>query len=247
MSVERVTTDDGVDLHVVVDGRASAPPLLLVNGAFCALPVWDNLIGDLTSHYRVIRHDVRGTGRSQAGPADGYRFERYAADLINISDHLAVDRAHLWGMAWGARVALVAAALDSDRYQRLVLSDLSIDPADPDAQRAGAKMAAAARAEAGIPEAPKPAGWNAHDDDEAAAKAMAATRLHPDLFNFATRVANPTLIVTGDNDPNLASSRRALAGLADARLEVVAMCGHGLVRQRPDVATATVLPFLGAG
>lgn len=239
-----VTTNDGVELNVVSDGDPGDPPLLLVNGAYCAVPVWDNVIAELAREFRVIRHDVRGTGRSTAGTPNACAFERYGADLVTIADAFEIDRFHLWGMAWGARVALVTAALNPDRVDRLVVSDFAIDPADPDAQRRGAKEAAAARASAGIAEPPKPAGWNDHDDPESATLTIEATRLHHDLMPFVQATYARTLILTGDLDPNLASSRRALPGFADADLEVIPHTGHGIVRQRPDVATERVLAFL---
>jgi pimeloyl-ACP methyl ester carboxylesterase len=61
---------------------------------------------------------------------------------------------------------------------------------------------------------------------------------------FVEHVTAPTLIATGEFDPNLASSRRALAGFADARLEVLPLTAHGSVMQRPDLVTATVSAFL---
>jgi len=147
-------------------------------------------------------------------------------------------------MAWGARVELVTAARHPDRFDRLVLSDLSIDPEDPDAQKAGGIAAKAERAAAGIAEAARPEGWNTHDDPHEAVKALAATRRLPDLMPFVEQVSMPTLIATGDHDPNLVSSRRALAGFADARLEVLPHTGHGSVMHRPDLAAELVLGFL---
>ncbi len=90
-----------------------------------------------------------------------------------------------------------------------MLSDFSIDPADLEAQKQGAIEAKRARIEAGIVDPPHPAGLRDHDDHEAMQAAMAATQLHPDLLPFVEQVRAPTLIATGDHDPNLASSRRA--------------------------------------
>ena len=61
---------------------------------------------------------------------------------------------------------------------------------------------------------------------------------------FVARVTAPTLIATGENDPNLVSSRRALAGFSDARLEELPLTGPGSVIQRPDLVLETVRPFL---
>jgi 3-oxoadipate enol-lactonase len=233
---------DGVELHVEVDGAGR--DLVLVNGAFCTVRLWDMVVAALAPRYRVIRFDVRGTGRSGAGPADGYTFERYADDIATIAAELGAPTLSLWGMAWGARVSLITAARHPDLVERLILSDFSIDPADVDAQQRGVRAARAARVAAGISEVRKPPGWNHHDDIDEARRALAATFLHPDLYPAAEAVLQPTLICTGEHDPNLASSRRALGALTDGRLEVLAHTGHGSVLQRPDLVTEVALRFL---
>lgn len=229
-------------LHVEVDG--SGPALVLMNGAGCTVRQWDDVVAELADSFTVVRHDVRGTGRSASGPADEYRFEVYADDVVGLCAERGIERFDLWGMAWGARVALVTAARHPDVVHRLVLSDLGIDPADVDAQKAGHQRAKAARAEAGMVETPRPAGAFEHDDPDTARAALAATFLHRDLMPFVELVTAPTLIATGEFDPNLVSSRRALAGFADARLEVLPLTAHGSVMQRADLVTATVSAFL---
>lgn len=102
-----------------------------------------------------------------------------------------------------------------------MLSDLGITPADVDAQKAGRVAAKAARASAGIEEVAPPAGTSDHLDRDAALAALNATRLHKDLMPFVERIEAPTLIATGEFDPNLESSRRSLTGLRNGRLEVL--------------------------
>lgn len=232
----------GINLHAEVDG--SGPALALVNGAWCNLRQWDAVVGRLAERFTVVRHDVRGTGGSPAGPAEENTFEQYAEDLVGLVAAHGFDRFSLWGMAWGARVAVMAAATHPDAVERLVLSDLGITPADVAAQKQGRADAKAARAAAGIAEVPAPAGAFDHADRDAALAALNATRLHRDLMPFVERIVAPTLIVTGDHDPNLASSRRALGGLADGRLDVLPRTEHGSVLHRADVVLDAVLPFL---
>lgn len=233
---------DGAELHVEVDGEG--PALVLVNGAALNVRQWDGVIERLAAEHTVVRHDVRGTGSSSPGPQAGYTFEQYASDIVAIAVQLGLDEFDLWGMAWGSRVALVTAALHPDRVRRLVLSDFAIDPADVDAQKRGATEANAARATAAIVDPPIPLGLRDHNDLDAMRAAMAATLLHTDLLPFVEQVRAHTLIATGDHDPNLASSRRALPAFETARLVELDLTGHGSVLWRPDVATDAVLRFL---
>ena len=144
-------------------------------------------------------------------------------------------------------LALVTAARNPDRFTRLVLGDLAIDPADREAQKAGVAEAKRARARAGLAEIKRPEGIGDHADAEEATKAVAATQLHPDLAPFVDRLPMPTLIVTGEYDPNLPSSRRALGLLANGQLDIVEMAGHAALLQRPEAVLAAVLPFLAGG
>ena len=118
MSQQELTVN-GAELHVEDDG--DGPGLLLINGAFCTVRQWDRIVPDLAARFRVIRHDVRGTGKSGRGPLESYRFEQYADDIVAVCDRLDIEHAALWGMAWGARVALVTAARHPSRFERLVL------------------------------------------------------------------------------------------------------------------------------
>ena len=205
---------------------------------------WDGVIELLAAQHLVVRHDVRGTGSSSPGPPSGYTFEQYGSDIVTIAVQLGLDTFDLWGMAWGARVALVTAAQHVGRVQRLVLSDFSIDPADLDAQKQGAADAKAARATAGITDPPPPAGLRDHRDPDAMRAAVAATLLHTDLLPFVQQVRATTLIATGDHDPNLGSSRRARPSLKTGRLVELELTGHGSVLSRPHIVTDAVLQFL---
>lgn len=227
-----------------VDMSGSGPALVLVNGAWCNLHQWDRLVDRLAEHFTVIRHDVRGTGQSAGGPDDEYTFEHYAEDVVGLVNDAGFERFSVWGMAWGARVAVMTAAVHGARIDRVVLSDLGIDPADVDAQKQGRVDAKAARVEAGVDEASPIDGAFDHADRDLALRALNATRLHPDLMPFVERISLPTLIATGEFDPNLVSSRRALAGLSDGRLEVLPLTEHGSVLHRADGVLEVVVPFL---
>ncbi len=242
MTVERVLVADDIELHVEIDGGGQ--DLVLLNGAGHNVRQWDPVIERLAAKFRTIRIDVRGVGESSPGPTADNTFERYADDIIAVCDHLDVDRALLWGTAWGARVALVTAARSPKRFTKVVLGDLSIDPADPATQKAGAIAAKTARAAAGVPEADRVPAATEHANPDEVPKTLAAAAKHTDLMPFVERLTMPTLIATGDHDPNIESSRRAVASLIDGRLVVIPLAGHAAMRQRPDLIVDLVEPFL---
>lgn len=72
--------------------------------------------------FRVIALDQRGHGQS-AKPHDpaAYTRERLARDVIELIDHLGINRVDLFGYSMGARTALSAALLAPERFSNLIL------------------------------------------------------------------------------------------------------------------------------
>ncbi len=68
-----------------------------------------------------------------------------------------------------------------------------------------------------------------------------------DLLPHVGRIACPTLVVHGREDPiPLASSEALVAALPDARVTVLDQCGHVPYVEQPEALFAAVLPFLAA-
>ena len=237
---------DGAALNVEADGPEDAPAVLLWHGANCTVRSWDLVVSRLADRYRLIRFDVRGHGQSAPAraPETEYTFERYAADANAMLDHFGVVRCHVWAFAWGSRAALAYCALHPERAISAALFDASIGKPDVATQREGTREAVRRQRAAGIRFQP-PEGWNEHVDPDAAAASLRAwTRF--DLPGAVDRLSMPTLVATGDLDPNLESSRDMVARAPDARLVVLPDVGHGSILQRPDLSTETWLDFQAA-
>src|SRR3954451_22030410 len=75
--------------------RGAGQPVLLIHGFPLDHTMWDAQIEALSAHSRVILPDLRGFGHSPLGTADptaGISMERYADDLAELLDSLALDR-----------------------------------------------------------------------------------------------------------------------------------------------------------
>src|SRR5262245_12596854 len=72
-------------------------------------------------HFRVIRYDTRGHGRSDA-PAGPYALEQLGLDLIALLDVLGITHAHICGLSLGGLVAQWIALYRPERVNRLVLA-----------------------------------------------------------------------------------------------------------------------------
>ena len=82
-----VCTDDGVRLHVEVDGADSELTVVFVHGFTARLGEFE-LQRDLLRRHsvRAVFYDLRGHGRSHWGPAEGATIEQLARDLSVVLD-----------------------------------------------------------------------------------------------------------------------------------------------------------------
>jgi len=82
-----VRTDDGVDLHVEIDGRPDTPLTVVLSHGFTArLGEWDLQREALRSRARLVLWDQRGHGRSGWTPLTRATIERTGRDLGQVLD-----------------------------------------------------------------------------------------------------------------------------------------------------------------
>lgn len=116
-----VLTADGIRVHYEVAGRASAPPVVLVQGLAVDKHGWDLQRVALLRNHRVIALDNRGTGRSDK-PEGPYRLEQMADDVVSVLDHAGVDSAHVVGTSMGGAISQILTIAHPDRVRSLTLA-----------------------------------------------------------------------------------------------------------------------------
>ena len=227
---------DTAKLNFEVHGDPKNHPLVLWHGAGCTLRMWDNVLEGLKEDFFTISFDIRGSGKSINLDEDqsSYSFEVYANDLNQILKYLNIEKFHIWSMAWGTRAAIAYSSLYSSQVLTAVFSDASIGAADVDAQKSGLREALKAQDEAGIPRHDLPKGWNEHINNENAKLCLKAAAKF-DLGRAIKAIDFPFLVMTGDYDPNLSSSKEIVRITKTGKLEILEGIGHGSVLQRPDL------------
>lgn len=95
--------------------------------------------------YRMITLDARGRGQSARDPEfANYNVLREAQDVLELLDHLGLERAAILGTSRGGLVAMTLAAMAKDRLAAVILND--VGPEFPRAALPGSwNMWAAAR------------------------------------------------------------------------------------------------------
>ncbi len=240
----RFVTVDGIHFHYALDGDPEKPVLALVNGASHNLTSWELVMPHLLTTYRVLRFDIRGTGKSGWGSDADFTFPRYADDLAGILDALSIPRAFVLGVAYGARTAARFALGHPEKLTGLGLFDVALTPpVDQSGQRALGSEARKLLAAAGE-DVPTPRkSWRFYEDREAARKAHTAHERETDPTQRLAEVAVPALVACGRQDMNLEEARRIAGVLPDAEFHILEMTGHGSPFFRPALFASLVNGF----
>lgn len=241
----------------------SGQAVLLLHDGLVHSAGMDSLFRGLARHYRVIRYDRRGYGRSDTPT------ERYSpvADAFAVLDHLRVDRAVLLGASAGGGGAIEMALARPDRVSALVLVGAVVRGHPFSAhfqQRGQMNMAPLAQADY------RAAMRNWVEDPYLLAPGSGETRerlwrlLAPyaqkhltNPFDLAElpeqpaaerlfKIRLPTLIVVGEADiPDVHAHAGVIeAGIAGSRRVIVEDAGHLLFYEQPEVLRRLVVEFL---
>lgn len=247
-------------LHVE-DSGTPGPAVVLVHGLGGTTTFYDPVVPALSEHFRVLRFDLEGHGRS---PLGGHvSIATYTRDLAALIESHSDGHAHVVGHSMGT---LVVQQLASTRPE-LVDSVVLLGPvrAQPDAAKGVTRARAATVRADGMTGVAETVATNATSptaratnplvfgtvrelllgqDPEGYARgceALAAAE-NPDL----TGIVAPVLLLTGSDDkvsPPTTSEAMA-AELKDATMAVTDGCGHWTVTEAPDFVADQILAFL---
>jgi len=123
MSETRIAAN-GTALNYSLEGREGAPVLMLSNSLGTNLHMWDWQRESFARHFRLLRYDSRGHGRSDA-PQGPYSIEMLGRDALGLLDALGIERAHFCGLSKGGMVGQWLGANAGERLHKLVLCNTS--------------------------------------------------------------------------------------------------------------------------
>lgn len=123
----------GQVVHLRDEGPRSDPmPIVLIHGTSASLHTWEGWVQALKGRRRVITFDLPGfgltgpfTGQYEAG---NYHGDAYARFVLDLMDHLHLERAVIGGNSLGGEVAWRVAVMAPPRVQSLILVD-AVGPA----------------------------------------------------------------------------------------------------------------------
>jgi len=119
-----VVNANGCPIHVEVEGPANSPVLMLSNSLGTTLHMWDGQVAPLTRHFRLVRFDRRGHGKSGLPPGP-YSMELLGRDVLAIMDALGIETTNWCGLSMGGMEGMWLGANAPQRIERMVLSNTS--------------------------------------------------------------------------------------------------------------------------
>jgi 3-oxoadipate enol-lactonase len=250
-----------VELNHELTGPDHAPAIAFTGSLGTDLTMWRPQSDRLGERFRSLRYDIRGHGASPV-PDGPYSISDLGADLVALLDRLGIERASLCGLSIGGMISMWVAAHHPERVERLVLCCTSalLGPPEGWHQRAAIVRAEGVEAVAdAVLERWFTPTFAAQQPEElrrmraqlaatpragyaGCCEAIAAMDLTGDL----PRVAAPTLVLAGADDPATPPEhgQRIAELIPGARFEIVKPAAHLATVERPDLTTAMILRFL---
>lgn len=261
MLTSTFTTTDGFTLTVQADGPEAAPVMLLIPGQANSHRWWDGLRERFHERFRTVTFDYRGTGDSR-GEVGQWSTRSFAADAVQVLDHVGADQAVVYGTSMGGRTAQHLAASAPERVRALMLACTS-PGGDHAVERSNELRARLGRADAathlqmlfelfytpaweGTAQSSTLLGDPSMTGPERAAHLKVSDR--HDAWDVLPNITAPTLVMHGTDDEMapVVNAERIADRIPGAQLRLWEGTRHGFFSERADEVTAEILRFLDA-
>ncbi|QUH03022.1 3-oxoadipate enol-lactonase [Saccharopolyspora erythraea] len=244
-------------VHHQLTGPEDADVVVLSNSIGTDLALWDQQVPALARHFRVLRYDQRGHGGTPAKPGP-YDLRDLAGDVLELLDHLGIERAHFAGVSIGGMTGMWLAEHAADRIAALALicTSAELGPRQNWRDRAALvrEQGTTAVVEASLPRwftpalaerpdvAAKFGGMLGDCDDEGYAGCCEAIA-SMDLLAGLPGITAPTLVIAGRDDPATPPphAERIAAAVPGARLEVLDDAAHLANAEQPELVNDLLL------
>jgi len=109
------TTSDGIKIHYLTHGDSGSWVMLIHGYSDSAQRMWFNtgIAPEIAKRHRVVAIDNRNHGQSEKPVPGG---SGRAQDVIELMDHLKIDRAHIHGYSMGGGIVGQLLALIPNRF-----------------------------------------------------------------------------------------------------------------------------------
>lgn len=243
--------------------RGQGSALLLVHAFPFDARMWEPQIAAFTPTHRVIAPDLRGFGRSANLPP-ARSVDEHADDLVELLDHLGIEKAAVAGLSMGGYIALALVRRHPSRVRALVLADTKAKPDSEEAKRNRQvnidfvrehgpaalfdKLLPALVAKDASEEVKQTLrSIAASQSVEGIVNALVALRDRPDSTELLPRIQVPTAVIVGEKDvlSPVAEMEEMQCAIPGATLTVLLGAGHLANQERPEAFNEALRAALG--
>lgn len=97
-------------------------PLVFVHGGLADSRMWDEQFSSFADHFKVIRYDARGFGKSETPKNPFYPYQ----DLKALLDYLNVEKAFFLGLSMGGAISIDFTLEYPERVKAMILAGPSV-------------------------------------------------------------------------------------------------------------------------
>lgn len=240
-----MTASDGVKIHYAELG--SGTPVILIHGYTAnAEGKWlkSGIAQALAERNRVIALDARGHGQSDK-PHDPMKYgPQMAEDVVELMDHLGIQRAHVHGYSMGGSILTQLLARHPERVITAIYGGSGVREVDPVWQE---RVPGDPELPENLPRPPRSENWSAYPGFDRVA--LDAVRAYPwqsdERAIDLTKVDIPVLAIVGGYDRPNERTHRMTRELDDFRLVALPGETHGSAHFNPRY-TEVLVEFVSA-
>ncbi len=257
-----VVGDNPTPVDVQGDGAA----ILFIHGFPLDRTMWRRVMAPMTG-WRRVAPDLRGFGMNGA-QLEQPSIESYADDMVALMDQLSPDPVVVCGLSMGGYIALDIIRRFPDRVAALILANTRAEADGPEAQAARDRTIAMVEQEGldalATAMLPKILGETSRTTQHPLVEhvrtmitssstagvvaALMAMKLRPDATATLSKIAVPTLVITGAEDtlipPQVA--KKLAEAIPGAHYTVIPAAGHLTPAEQPIATGRVIGEFLDA-
>ena len=236
-----MTASDGVKIHYMELAGPGTPVILIHGYTANAEGKWfkSGLAQALAAKHRVVAIDARGHGQSDK-PHDATKYgPRMAQDVIELMDHLNIQRAHVHGYSMGGSILTQILARHQSRLMTAIFGGSGPGETDPKWQAQVPKDPEPPANAANLPAGER---WSSYPGYDRVA--LGAVQKYPwkpeDRAIDLSKVTIPVLALVGSYDRPNARTHRLKRELKNFQLVVLEGDTHGSAHLNPKYKAALV-------
>jgi 3-oxoadipate enol-lactonase len=109
-----------VQIYYEWNGPEDKPVLVFSNSLGTNLTMWGPQLAEFAKHFRLLRYDNRGHGKSSVPPGP-YTLDQLSTDVLRLLDELKLNRVYFCGLSVGGATGMLLGANAPTRFHKLAL------------------------------------------------------------------------------------------------------------------------------